>query len=107
MKCFNDGIDWLVQELDTRFNETSSKLLVCTFSPRDQFHDFSVESLMDLANLYLKDSKSISLRDLELYFNLHVANVREDNRFSNLNNICDHAQKMVEIKEDHHYTFAY
>ena len=35
--CFNDIIDCLLQELDSRFNETSSQLLACSdsFSPSD------------------------------------------------------------------------
>ena len=34
--CFNEVIKWLVQELYSRFNETSSRLLVCSvaFNPR-------------------------------------------------------------------------
>jgi hypothetical protein len=53
--CFNGVIDWLVQELDSRFNETSSQLLLCSvaFNPRDSFHDFNVESLMNLAKQYI------------------------------------------------------
>ena len=52
--CFNNVIDWLVQELDSRFNETSSQLFVCSaaFNPRDSFHDFNVDSLLNLAKLY-------------------------------------------------------
>ena len=52
--CFNDIIDWLVQELDSRFSETTTQLLVCSaaFSPRDKFHSFDGETLMSLAKLY-------------------------------------------------------
>jgi hypothetical protein len=37
--CFNEVIDWLVQELNSRFSETTSQLLVCSaaFNPRDSF----------------------------------------------------------------------
>lgn len=47
--CFN-VIAWLVQEPDSRFNETNSQLLVCSaaFIPRDSFNDSNVESLMSL-----------------------------------------------------------
>lgn len=27
--CFNDVIDWLLEELDSRFNKKNSKLLMC------------------------------------------------------------------------------
>jgi len=47
----------LVQELDSRFSATSSQLLVCSaaFNPRDSFHDFNVDSLLNLAKLYPDD----------------------------------------------------
>ena len=49
--CFNNIIDWLLQELDSRFNETNSQFLVCSaaFNPRESFRDFDVESLISLA----------------------------------------------------------
>jgi hypothetical protein len=52
--CFNDVLDWLVQDLDSRFNETTSDLLVWStaLSPRDSFHDFNLEDLISLAKLY-------------------------------------------------------
>jgi hypothetical protein len=107
--CFNEVIDWLVQELDSRFNETSSQLLICSaaFSPRDSFCDFSVESLISLAKLYPKDFSSNDLRDLRAQLNLYIADVKEDHRFSNLNTIGELAQKMVETEKDRCYTFVY
>ncbi|KAG8090684.1 hypothetical protein GUJ93_ZPchr0011g26998 [Zizania palustris] len=58
--CFNDILDWLLQELDNRFNETTSELLICStsFNPRDSFRDFNVENLMKLAKLYPSDFNS-------------------------------------------------
>ena len=52
--CFNDAFDWLLQELDNRFNEKNSDLLVCpaALSPNESFHDFNLEHLMSLAKLY-------------------------------------------------------
>ncbi|KAG2646250.1 hypothetical protein PVAP13_2KG498105 [Panicum virgatum] len=85
--CFNEVIDWLVQELDSRFNETTSELLVCSaaFNPRDSFADFDVDNLMRLAKLYPDDFSFDDLRELRHQLCLYIANVREDGRFSNLN----------------------
>jgi hypothetical protein len=107
--CFNELIDWLVQELDSRFNETRSQLLICSaaFSPRDSFCDFSVESLIGLAKLYPEDFNSNDLRDLRAQLNLYIAYVKEDHKFSNLNTIGELAQKMVETEKDRRYTFVY
>ena len=64
--CFNDVIDWLLQELDNRFNEKNSKLLICSaaLSPKQSFRDFNLENLMSLASLYPKDFDDAEQRDL-------------------------------------------
>ena len=64
--CFNQVFDWLLQEFDSRFNETATQLLVCSaaFNPRDSFYDFNVDSLISLAKLYPSDFDSVQLRDL-------------------------------------------
>jgi len=107
--CFNNIIDWLLQEFDSRFNETNPQLLICSvaFSPRESFRDFNVESLISLAKLYLDDFGSTNLRDLRAQLNMYIADVREDNRFFNLNTISELAQKMVETGKTHRYALVY
>ena len=63
------------------------------FNPRDSFHDFNVESLINLAKLYPDDFGSTYLRDLSHYLGLYIADVREDDRFSNINTISELSQK--------------
>jgi hypothetical protein len=84
--CYNDVIDWIVQEIDSRFSETSSQLLVCSaaFDPRDQFHAFDVETLMSLAKLYPDDFSSDELRDLSLAFTLLMCEMMLDSPTSTL-----------------------
>jgi hypothetical protein len=107
--CFNDVIDWLVQELDSRFSETTSQLLVCSaaFNPRDSFHAFDGETLMSLAKLYPNDFTNDDLRDLSHDLRLYIADVREDNRFSNISTIGELSQKMVEIGKYRLYRLVY
>ncbi|KAL6645146.1 hypothetical protein ACP70R_016754 [Stipagrostis hirtigluma subsp. patula] len=107
--CFNDILDWLLQELDNRFNETSSQLLICSaaFSPRDSFRDFSVENLVSLAKLYPNDFSSGDLRDLEHQLFLYIADVRGDDRFFNIETIVELSQKMVETRKHVCYPFVY
>jgi hypothetical protein len=95
VECFNVVIDWLLQELDSRFNETTSQLLVCSASlnPRDKFHDFNVEKLISLAKLYPSDFDSNDLRDLHHILPLYISDVREDERFSNLQTIAELSKK--------------
>jgi len=107
--CFNDVIDWLLQELDGRFNETSSELLVCSaaFSPRDSFHDFNMEKLMSLAKLYPHDFDSGNLRDLSHELGLYISDVRDDDRFSNMQTIAELSQKMVATGKHERYPIVY
>jgi hypothetical protein len=106
---FNEVIDWLLQELDNRFNEKNSQLLVCSaaFSPRDSFRDFNVESLVSLAKLYPDDFSSNNLRDLRDQLNMYIADVREDSEFSNLNSIGELSQKMVQTRKNQYYPLVY
>jgi hypothetical protein len=107
--CFNGVIDWLVQELDSHFSEATSQLLVCSaaFNPRDSFHAFDGETLMSLAKLYPDDFTNDDLRDLSHDLRLYIADVRADNRFSNLNTIGELSQKMVETKKYLLYRLVY
>jgi hypothetical protein len=107
--CFNDIIDWLLQELDNCFNEISSELLVCSasFSPRDSFHDFNVEKLMSLAKLYPHDFDYGGLRDLSHQLGLYIHDVRDDDRFSNLQTLAELSQKMVETRKHDCYPMVY
>jgi hypothetical protein len=107
--CFNDVIDWLLQELDSRFNETSSQLLVCSaaFSLRDSFHDFSIEKLMSLAKLYPHDFDSGNLRDLNHELGLYIYDVRDDERFSNLETVGQLSERMVNTNKYQPYPMVY
>jgi len=106
---FNDVIDWLVQELDSRFSETTSQLLVCSaaFNPRESFQAFNGENLMSLAKLYPDDFSNDDLRDLSHQLRLYIADVRADDRFSNINTIGELSQKMVETGKYRLYPFVY
>lgn len=107
--CFNDVIDWILQELDNRFSETSSQLLICSsaFSPRDSFHDFNLENLMSLAKLYPSNFNSGNLRDLSHQLGLYIADVRDDGRFSNIQTIAELSQIMVETRKHLCYPLVY
>jgi hypothetical protein len=107
--CFNDIFDWLVQELDGRFSETSSNLLVwsAALSPRDSFCDFNLESLINLAKLYPQDFDSGELRDLDKDLRLYIADVRSDVSFSNIETITELSKKMVETRRHLMYPLFY
>jgi hypothetical protein len=107
--CFNGVIDWLVQEFDSRFSETSSNLLIwsAALSPRDSFHDFHLENLMSLAKLYPSDFDYGELRDLRHHLCLYIADVRADDRFSNIQGIGDLSKTMVDTRKHICYPLVY
>jgi hypothetical protein len=109
VEWFNDVIDWLLQELDSWFNETTSQLLVCSASlnPRDKLHDFNVERLLSLAKLYPSDFDSKDLRELDHILSLYISDVWRDERFSNVQTIAELSRKMVETNKHQCYPLVY
>ena len=57
VEIFLAAIDAIMSEMNHRFNEVSSELLVCTASlnPRNNFSSFDVDKLVRLAEIYAED----------------------------------------------------
>ena len=62
---------------------------------------------MDLASLYPNDFDDGELRDLRNHLRLYVDDVRGDDRFSSINNICELSQKMVDTRKHICYPLVY
>ena len=60
-------LDMQLQELNSRFNEVNTKLLMCLacLCPKDLFAAFNKETLLRLAQFYLKDFSPIDLMALD------------------------------------------
>ena len=71
------------------------------------FIDFDMEKLMSLAKLYPHDFDSGDLRDLSHELGLYISDVRDDDRFSNLQTIGELSQEMVETRKHEHYPMVY
>jgi hypothetical protein len=84
-------------------------LLVCSaaLSPRDSFYDFSIEKLMSLAKLYPHDFDSGNLRDLNHELGLYIYDVRDDERFSNLETVSQLSERMVNTNKYQRYPMVY
>jgi hypothetical protein len=109
VKTFNVVLDWLLQELDSRFNETTSQLLVfsAAFNPRDGFHDFNVESLMSLAKLYPNDFDSVELRELNHQLSLYIIDVRGNAQSADIHTIVQLSKLIVETTKHLCYHLVY
>jgi len=83
-------------------------LLVCSaaFNPRDSFHDFNVDGLINLAKLYPADFDHVELRDLNAELFLYIDDVRQDDRFANIHTIVELSQKNGTDKDTSYLSFG-
>ncbi|XP_002439156.2 zinc finger MYM-type protein 1 [Sorghum bicolor] len=107
--CLNSVLDLLLIEFNDRFGETNSNLLtyMATFSPKDSFADFKLESLIELAKLYPDDFNSDELKDLAHDLPIYMDNIKVDERFSGLSTITELAKLIVDTKKHLAFPLVY
>ncbi|XP_068329707.1 uncharacterized protein [Pyrus communis] len=107
VELFFEVIDFQLIELDDRFAEGNTELLICLacLSPNDSFVAFDKEKLVRLAHMYPKDFTDRDRSALQDQLDIYIHFVRYDNDFSQLRGIYELAKKMVE--KGLHRTFAY
>jgi hypothetical protein len=103
-------IDRQISELNSRFDEVNTELLSCmaAFSPVNLFAAFDQKKLVKLATkFYASDFTSEELTRLSWQLNMYVANVRRDERFQNLKNLCELSVMLVKTKKHEYYPIVY
>ncbi|XP_050160419.1 uncharacterized protein LOC126633948 [Malus sylvestris] len=107
VELFFEIIDFQLTELDDRFTEGNTELLIflACLSPNDSFVAFDREKLVRLAQMYPKDFMDRDRLALQDQLDIYIHFVRSDNDFSQLRGINELAKKMVE--KGLHRTFAY
>ncbi|XP_034211299.1 zinc finger MYM-type protein 1-like [Prunus dulcis] len=100
-------IDEQLTELDDRFNEVNTELLICLacLSPNDSFVAFDKQKLLRLAQFYPQDFSDGDLLALDDQLELYIHYVSSSSDFSDFQGIGDLAKKMVETRM--HQTFNY
>ncbi|XP_019234827.1 PREDICTED: uncharacterized protein LOC109215253 [Nicotiana attenuata] len=99
---FEKIIDWQIQELNGRFDEVTANLLhgVACSNPFDSFSSFDIKKFMKMAKLYPDDFDEVSMGALENQLATYIIDVWDiDERFSNLNELCDLSRKLVQTKK--------
>nr|KAJ0217053.1 hypothetical protein LSAT_V11C300152970 [Lactuca sativa] len=102
LDVFKEVIDMQLQEMNNRFNEVNTNLLLCIacLCPSQSFKAFDLEKIMKMATLYPEEFPTeYDLRVLEVEHGNYIKDVREDERFADLKSIGDLAKKMVEEKK--------
>ena len=109
VELFYSVIDMQLQELNDRFTEASTELLLCLayLRPDDLFSDFDKKKLIRLAEFHLKDFSSTELMKLDSQLETYILDVRSSKQFVELKGIGDLAKKMVETKRNQVYPLVY
>ena len=90
-----------LQELNDRFTEVNTELLLCIacLCPDDSFHAFDMEKLIKLAKYYPNDFSAAELEFLKDQLENYIADVQQSTDFAYLKGINALAQKMVETRK--------
>ncbi|XP_042009255.1 uncharacterized protein LOC121757850 [Salvia splendens] len=109
VELFYSVIDMQTQELNHRFNEVNTDLLLCMtcFDHRDSFSTFDSEKLLRLAKYYPSEFSEVTLYELESQLDNFIFDVRTDERFSKVSGITGLAQNMVSTRKHENFPLVY
>ncbi|KAI5333068.1 hypothetical protein L3X38_023198 [Prunus dulcis] len=96
-------------ELDDRFNEVNTDLLIflACLSPNDSFVAFDKQKLLRLAQFYPQDFSDGDLLALDDQLELYIHYVSSNSDFSYLQGIGDLAKKWVETRMHRAFSYVY
>ncbi|KQK16895.2 hypothetical protein BRADI_1g31303v3 [Brachypodium distachyon] len=106
---FNVAIDATMTEINHRFNEVSSELLVCMscLNPSNSFAMFNVDKLVRLAEIYEADFTISNRLMLRSQLQIFILNIRRSEKFHGCSDISKLSQLMVETKKDKTFPLVY
>ncbi|XP_075077354.1 uncharacterized protein LOC142164081 [Nicotiana tabacum] len=101
-------IDWQVQELNARFNEATTNLLVgvACLNPVDSFSSFDINKILMMTELYPDDFDENIMLTLKNQLETYIVDIRDvDERFSNLQGLL--SETLVKTKKYLNYPFVF
>ncbi|GJR67955.1 zinc finger MYM-type protein 1-like protein [Tanacetum coccineum] len=109
VEVFCTIIDLQLQELNNRFNEVNSKLLICmgSLSPLNCFSSFNSKQLITLAEFYPNEFPRHELSRLSDQLDNYIHDMRKDERFIPLKDVGELSLKLVELKKHTTYDLVY
>ncbi|XP_025669851.1 uncharacterized protein [Arachis hypogaea] len=109
VKIFYQVVDRQPQELNNRFTEVNTELLLCIacLNPRHSFFAFDKEKLIQLAQFYQLEFSSTQLLALDSQLENFILDVRSDDQFSDLNGIDTLSQKLVKTRKNIVYPLVF
>ena len=108
-ELFNNIIDMQLTELDDRFTETSTELLLCMacLSPNDFFSTFNKEKLICLALFYHSEFSIADLIVLGDQLDTYIIDLHGDDEFFGIECIASIVEKMVKTKKNLIFPLVY
>jgi hypothetical protein len=102
-------IDRQLQELNNRFDEVNTDLLVCmsAFNPANSFAAFDKASLVKLAQFYPNDFSRLELDHLPRQLQLFITDMREDEKFKQVNSLAELSVMLVSEKKHTKHDLVY
>ena len=102
-------LDMQLQELNNRFTETNTELLLCVacLNPIDSFNAFNKHKLIHLAQFYPLEFSPVELVALENQLETYILEVRSNKELSEVKGIGELALKLVETKKNTVYPLVY
>ena len=109
IKVFYSVLDMQLQELNNRFNEVNTELLICLacLCPNESFVAFDKQKLIRLAELYPDDFSYLELMTLDSQLDVYILDMHSNIKFIGLKGIGDPAKMMVETKKDRVFPLVY
>ncbi|GAV77293.1 Dimer_Tnp_hAT domain-containing protein/DUF4371 domain-containing protein, partial [Cephalotus follicularis] len=109
VEVFYSVIDLQIRELNDRFNEVNTELLICMacLDPSNVFSAFDKQKLIRLAKFYPSDFSPVELMVLESQLGTYILDVRSRAELSNVMGIGELAIKLVKLKMDDTYPLVY
>lgn len=109
VQFFYQVIDRQLQELNNRFSEVNTELLLCVacLNLRDSFSAFDKKNLIRLAEFYPSKFSPVQLLELDSQLENYIVDVCSEDAFYELEGIGDLSIKMVETRRHIVYPLVY
>ena len=109
LRFFLAAIDAILSEMNHRFTEVSSELLLCmaSLNSRNSFANFDVDKLVRLAEIYVEDFNVANLLLLPGQLKDFITRVKRNSNFLGCTELPKVAEIMVKIEMNKSYPLVY
>lgn len=108
-EIYNTVVECVLNELNDRFNEANTELLLCVacLDPANGFASFDKKKLIRLAELYRKDFSHVDCHSLDSQLDIYIMDVQSCDAFMDVEGLGELAKKLVKLKKHHAYLLVY